>query len=192
MLRKAYFDRHAKDAPLHIGELVYLRARGMPGRNKIQDAYRPDVFKIVGRRGDHDVYGIEPADGFGETRWVNRAELRPRPQFVDRDKPHKTAQSVQGKKLQKAHRPERDSLSSEDECTVIYVPRGRNNSNEETAMDGDENLDHASQQTDSDTNDDSSEDEPVVRRSSHQTAGRHGNPYHEPRSVLSRGLETQV
>ena len=39
-VRKAYFDRHAKDAPLHIGELVYLRARGMPGRNKIQDAYR--------------------------------------------------------------------------------------------------------------------------------------------------------
>ena len=63
-LRDAYqragthLDKHASDrkvrhgrkthcAPLRLGQRVYIRSRP-PGRNKIQDAWRPDVYKIIG------------------------------------------------------------------------------------------------------------------------------------------------
>ena len=74
--RKKLFNRRAKEAPLCIGDKVYKRLRGIKGRQKIQDAYSPKVFRVIEKMNVHDVYTIELSDGFGEAQWVNRAELR--------------------------------------------------------------------------------------------------------------------
>lgn len=59
--------------PVHMGELVYLRHRP-PGRNKIQDAWGPTVYKVIGVQGT--TYTLEPVEG-GPTRRVHRSNLRP-------------------------------------------------------------------------------------------------------------------
>ena len=70
--------RPAKGAslPLATGERVYLRQHGVLGRNKIQDVWHFTPYRVVLRQGTNDVYVVEPADGFGEQRTVNRATLR--------------------------------------------------------------------------------------------------------------------
>ena len=45
--RKLRHERKTHYAPLRLGQRVYIRSRP-PGRNKIQDAWRPDVCKIIG------------------------------------------------------------------------------------------------------------------------------------------------
>ena len=80
-VRKTLFDKKAKEAPLKLGDRVYLRLRGVQGRNKIQDMYRSTVYLVTGIRDGHDVYKVEPADGFGSAKWVNRAEMRLCPKF---------------------------------------------------------------------------------------------------------------
>lgn len=59
--------------PVHTGELVYLRHRP-PGRNKIQDAWGPTVYRVVGVQGN--TYMLEPVEG-GATKRVHRSNLRP-------------------------------------------------------------------------------------------------------------------
>ena len=73
---KARHDRHAHELPLAAGERVYLRKHGVLGRNKIQYVWQPTPYRVVMRQGMNDVYVVEPADGFGEQRTVNRAALR--------------------------------------------------------------------------------------------------------------------
>ncbi len=75
LARKLIFDRKAVDAPLRIGERVFLRLF-TPGRAKIQDFWKDRVFRVVGKVGDNDVYEVEPADGFGSKRTVNRKDLQ--------------------------------------------------------------------------------------------------------------------
>ena len=93
-LRDAYqragthIDKHASDrklrhdgkrhcTPLTLGKRVYIRSRP-PGRNKIQDDWRPEVYKIIGIPDkDGDPYTIERADGSGQPDRVCRANLQP-------------------------------------------------------------------------------------------------------------------
>ena len=75
--RKLRHERKTHPAALRLGQRVYIRSRP-PGRNKIQDAWRPDVFKIIGIPDkDGDPYIIERADGFGQPDRVCRANLQP-------------------------------------------------------------------------------------------------------------------
>ena len=74
--RKAHHDRHARELPLTAGEHVYLRNHGIRGRSIIQDAWQTKPYHVVMRQGTNDVYVVEPADGFGAQRTVNRASLR--------------------------------------------------------------------------------------------------------------------
>ena len=81
-------DKHASDrnvrhgrkthcAPLRLGQRVYIRSR-TPGRNKIQDAWRPYVCKIIGIPDkDGDPFTIDRADGSGQPDRVCRANLQP-------------------------------------------------------------------------------------------------------------------
>ena len=73
--RKVVFDRKATDHSIPIGTLVYVR-KHPAGRNKIQDAFKDRVHRVVSRHGQHNVYTVEPADGFGLPRTVGRAELK--------------------------------------------------------------------------------------------------------------------
>ena len=72
--RKKQFDKKAREDILDVGTLVYLRSHPK-GRNKLQDAFGDRVYKIARKLSDHNVYQIEPADGFGVMKTVGRAEL---------------------------------------------------------------------------------------------------------------------
>lgn len=74
--RKSRHDKKAKDHELFPGQRVYLRRR-VKGRNKIGDAWSSKVYKVISRQGDHHNYTVEPADGFGNRKTVNRSEVRP-------------------------------------------------------------------------------------------------------------------
>lgn len=58
--------------PVELGQLVFLRHRPQ-GRNKIQDAWGPTVYRVI------DIYGtthtVEPLEG-GPSKRVHRSELR--------------------------------------------------------------------------------------------------------------------
>ena len=90
--RKAYFDRNAKNQPLVVGTEVFKRNRGVRGRNKFQDAYCSDRFKILACNLDQHIYLIEPADGMGAAKWVNRSEIKPCPQKGSETPIEKTTQ----------------------------------------------------------------------------------------------------
>ena len=73
--RKATYDRRAKAAPLQLGDRVYLRHRVL-GRNKIQDHWAPRVYKVIQvLNPEQGVYQVEPSDGSGPIRTVNRTEI---------------------------------------------------------------------------------------------------------------------
>lgn len=59
--------------PVDIGQLVLLRHRPL-GRNKIQDAWSPVVYRIVDIQGT--THAVEPFEG-GPIKRVHRSELRP-------------------------------------------------------------------------------------------------------------------
>ena len=73
--RKFRHERKTHSASLRLGQRVYIRSRP-PGRKKIQDAWRPDVYKIIGIP-DKDPYIIEQADESGQPDRVCRANLQP-------------------------------------------------------------------------------------------------------------------
>lgn len=56
-----------------VGELVYLCQRP-PGRNKIQDARSPTVYRVMEIVGT--TYTVEPLEG-GPSKRVHRSELHP-------------------------------------------------------------------------------------------------------------------
>ena len=59
--------------PIEIGQTVYLRNRP-PGRNKIQDAWKPAPHRVVNIQGT--TYTVEPVEG-GPIKRVNRVDIRP-------------------------------------------------------------------------------------------------------------------
>ena len=78
--RKIRYDRKAKEAPISIGARVWLRNRKVRGRNKIQDHWDPEVFRVISR--EQDVYLVEDALGRGHQKRVHRAELKPCPLHI--------------------------------------------------------------------------------------------------------------
>lgn len=58
--------------PVAVGQLVLLRHRPV-GRNKIQDAWNPNIFRVVDIRGT--THTVEPIEG-GPIKRVHRSELR--------------------------------------------------------------------------------------------------------------------
>lgn len=73
--RKQKYARHdrTKPSPIEVGHRVLVRDQTIQGRNKIQDRWSTRVHKVVEQL-DNGAYVIEPADGHGVTKVVNRAE----------------------------------------------------------------------------------------------------------------------
>ncbi len=69
-------DVKAVDTSISIGARVFVRNRGIIGRNKIQDTWCSTPYRVV-RRPDPDghVYVVEPLTGDGSERTLNRNEL---------------------------------------------------------------------------------------------------------------------
>lgn len=75
--RNHLHERRKISEPLSIGCRVYVRNRP-PGRNKIQDAWCPDIYKVTGvSEQPGSPYHIERADGSGHPQTVCRANLQP-------------------------------------------------------------------------------------------------------------------
>ena len=67
-------SRRAILVDIPIGSRVFLRNRGIKGRNKIQDAYDDKPYKVVDRLQDN-VYVVEPLQREGPSKTVHRGEL---------------------------------------------------------------------------------------------------------------------
>lgn len=90
--RKERHDQKVKEKPLNAGQLVYLRSHPK-GRKKVADAWGSRLYKVVAKQGNNDNYILERADGFGERKTVQRAELResvhPTIEFLDHRAVHR-------------------------------------------------------------------------------------------------------
>lgn len=212
--RKRLYDSKVQDHPLNIGDRVYRRKR-VQGRNKIQDAWGSRVFKVIEKIADHDVYTVEPADGFGAPKNLNRRELRPcnepvwEPSVSTRAKP-KPKPDVRVPVLSERTRASSDSSDTEfvlhiptpnrDLPTPVRLPEPEGATSADTDSNGDDSAPESSTVAeDSDdsapelvvthTNDDVDEveDEAVanVRTSSRVNFGQHSNPTNQPRSAWS-------
>jgi hypothetical protein len=189
--RKIQADKKSKEFPLYHGQLVYTRNRGVKGRNKIQDAYKPDVFKVIDKRGEHDVYCIERADGQGGSRWVNRAELREIP-IVRANGPTK----VRHKRTRTLTTKEDTSPSTEDERFVMVRDMGSESNLHEESLSSTESgsgdsvmpllrVRESATPPTTEVNQDADDLPLAVRRPRRKTAGYHNNPFHKPKPVLN-------
>ncbi|KAK3709629.1 hypothetical protein QZH41_010093, partial [Actinostola sp. cb2023] len=160
MARKAGHEKGTKGfAPsLDVGERVLLRNRGIRGRNKIQDNWENNVYKIIGRR-ENNTYMVQRADGQGGDKVVNRAEIQvcPKPIAETRNQKHCGTRH---------HRRNRaTSESSEDEDGQLLIEVDGNGWNHGA---------HAATE-ESDATSSEEEAEPPLRRSTRSTAGQHNN-----------------
>ena len=75
--RKAANDKKSYDPPVEKGQFVYLRSHPK-GRNKIQDAWDPTLYRVESAPGpDGVVYTVVPAHGNGPAKRVHRTLMRP-------------------------------------------------------------------------------------------------------------------
>lgn len=75
--RKERHDRRAHDAPLPLGQHVYLRDYGVRGRHKIQDLWSSVVHQVVRvPSGEGVVYTVAPVGDLEKTRNVHQDMLR--------------------------------------------------------------------------------------------------------------------
>lgn len=75
--RKERYDQHVQDAPLPVGQLVYLRDRGARGLHKIQDLWSSVAHQVVRVPvGERAVYTVAPVDDLERTRNVHRDMLK--------------------------------------------------------------------------------------------------------------------
>lgn len=73
--RKKRHDTGRSEEEMEIGDRVYVRNRGVKGRDKIQDKWKPEVFVITDRP-FHSVYTVKAENGDSGKRTVNRAEIK--------------------------------------------------------------------------------------------------------------------
>ena len=152
---------------LPIGARVFLRNRGLKGRNKINDVWISVPFRIIimpdpkGR-----TYEILPADGTGKTMIVSRDDLQFWPEVLDKhqsDSETDDMHSIVGVDLEIS--PQKDESKSK-----IVVSDSVSSESEKS---------HGE-----------IVDSPKVRRSSRINKGKHSNPYHLPKSVLQQNNDT--
>jgi transposase InsO family protein len=75
--RKLRHDAGKCETELHIGDHVYIRNRGIQGRNKIQDCWRPEIHIVVNKP-YKSVYSVKPLNSISDrVKNVNRVELKP-------------------------------------------------------------------------------------------------------------------
>ena len=195
--RNIRFDKSAKDQPLAVGVEVFKRNRSVKGRNKFQDAYKPERFKIIACNNQH-IYLIEPVDGKEMTKWVNHTEIQPCPPKKQTTKTFRKIHTYRtSSKIKDVSYSETSSNSDEDVQIVMkrknYL-RSPTTSELSSESSGDvETLsvgETESEKSESNDIEDVLERDtvpsPQMRRTSkRQTAGKHSNPHREPRSAVS-------
>uniref|UniRef100_A0A671U0X9 Gypsy retrotransposon integrase-like protein 1 n=1 Tax=Sparus aurata TaxID=8175 RepID=A0A671U0X9_SPAAU len=178
--RKERADRQAEDKVLPVGQHVYLRNHSR-GRNKIQDAWAPEVFQVVkAPEPGGVVYAVAPKCRPTEARHVHRSQLKP----------------VLGPGSPPALvvRPNTPATNSDtEECprwmVVRHLPESSNpqQARRQTPPDVGQQLPGAAQPVASpSTSSCPVSGPPVVRRTARETAGTHSNPHNLPVSMGGR------
>jgi hypothetical protein len=147
------------------------------GRNKIQDSWNAEPFKILQSKGDN-VYVVEPAVGLGNQRTLNRAEIRacPRDWWLPVNKRTKPATAHQTRQV-KTSLP--DSSFSDTPEIRIYRRQNGVAQTQTEQLPADENPPQNSSGSD--------EFVPLAKsRPKHTTAGINPNPYNLPTSAVKK------
>ncbi len=115
--RKKRHDRKAKEYALHIGDKVLLRNR-VQGRNKIQDVWSPNPYKVVSRIDGGNAYSVQKADNpESKLRTINRADLL-QFQFSDYSEPELS-------EMDQRSNSDTDSSSGDETFVVHHKPQKR-------------------------------------------------------------------
>ena len=188
-VRKVRYDKKAKEAPLAIGTRVYVRQHPK-GRNKIQDGYGAIPFKITNKGGENckDIYQVEPADGLGQSKWVNRSQLKECPKArikVETTRlPHFQAQT----------KDVMQSSDSEEEETLELWDYGRAKEKpyEDIEHEGEGEVPDMERDEIPYMRRDADIPKQPLRRSHRTTAGRHSNLHKEPKSTVKVNLSNVI
>lgn len=191
-------DRHVREAPLEVGQLVWLRDHSARGRHKIQDLWGPVVYRVVrAPQEGGSVYTIAPTSDQTKVRQVHRTQLKP----VARAALQGGAVSPCSPPLD--HPPSEDELSYDGDLfvlgpgTPIAAPARSAVVTQTTPrllLPPPDPIDPGSSNTSSAAIAEvpvvplvgpstSHPGEGVVRRSARSTAGQHPNVHHLPRPV---------
>uniref|UniRef100_A0A3B1J8K5 Gypsy retrotransposon integrase-like protein 1 n=1 Tax=Astyanax mexicanus TaxID=7994 RepID=A0A3B1J8K5_ASTMX len=165
--RNRSHNEQLTDAGFEEGQLVYVRNH-VPGRNKIQDHWKPDIHRVVQRpTGTGVVYSVTPADGEGPVRQVHRVELRavPEPQQLELEEqtPMALVPDSPGSQISSEDLGDSVVLCLGEEPKEVHEPSEPHNPDEAEAL-------------------------PLqvpLRRSARATAGQHSNLYRLPKTVVA-------
>ena len=157
---KHIYDQKANSNTFKVGDHVYLRSH-VRGRNKIQDSYKHEIYKIIDQPDPTNfVYIIELTEENGHRKTVNSVELKLVPpellHNIKQITPSEDPQDISTFNV--APFPQESSSSSSDFDIAVVIP----------AMEPE------------------SPKQKGPRRSQRATKGKHRNPFHLPRSVLSQ------
>ena len=189
-VQKDIFDKKAKPHTFQIGDLVYLRQHNFKGRHKIQDVYASQLYEVVDQPDSENfVYTIQVLDGT-ERKTVHSTELKlarvkddkvqSKLDIPTRDRPKRRPLHTSAQPRNKEEEVTNES-SSESEMELMVIPGTCGPTSMTDSSDTPSN-----QQTRNQT-----DTIPSIRRSTRSTAGKHSNPFHLPRSVVSREQTSQ-
>ena len=166
--------------------LLYLRNRQVRGRNKIQDVWDSEVYKVVCRQGVNHVYTVEREDGLGTMKTINRADIRVCTQ--DPETPgiarRRRLSCTPGSSTDVT---DSDSSVGTSDRALLYVV---NRSHDERPSSTDTLPETAREATDDDEPVYELDEQPIRRRSTRRGAGHHSNPYGLPRSAWAQWTVT--
>ena len=184
-LQKGRADQQAQGEVLSVGQHVYLRNHCHRGRNKIQDAWAPDVFQVVRppKQGG-TVYAVAPQHKLTEVRHVHRSMLKPVP-----------ASNVFLSPVER-HSPTTTSFDTEEQGLWVAVRRASGPENAQpvhtrTPPELDP-VRHSAvpaagpPEASAGTSSSAAPCPEMVRKSTCETAGKHSNLHHLPATVRSR------
>ena len=190
--RQTRQERKVNDQGIRIGSRVFVRNHPI-GRAKIQDAWKSMPYKVLSCLEGFNVYIIQPADGFGTTKSVHKAELLDSNELAPTtENPTMITDSDQEAEpltsISDVHSGTSSSSDSDDELEVIALDRLVKEVVPETRMNDavepekqDRGPYDAAQTDDERTPVVQAEDgRRELRRSTRITAGHHANPHHLP------------
>ncbi|XP_064637297.1 uncharacterized protein LOC135493704 [Lineus longissimus] len=172
--------RPVKEDKLEVGSRVFLKNLGVRGRNKMQDRWNSVPYQVIGKPDpNNEVYSVEPLDGSGPAKTMNRVnllrsdrlvvqELPEQPdeeQATDRPDPIMTRSRAEARDNQVAE-SDRSESDSEDDDIVVWEEPGE-------VLEAPPQVEISIPVP-----------APTPRRSGRATAGRHRNMHHLPKSSV--------
>lgn len=183
--RKARNDPKANASNLIIGTRVFLKNNKIRGRNKIQDIWDDNPYRVVDRPDpEGNVYAVEPLDASAGIKLVHRMNILDSKELAPDINPQEDP--AEEPEQETAH-IEEDETDPEEEIQIAWrleEPQATQNQPGLTEPEV-QGQPHAVEP-------DTEEPEPSVelpRRSTRRTAGQHANPHRLPRSALTEGTQ---